>query len=1684
MKTNSNLSRIASLLGVGLCLLLGQRAGGECLTNTFVGSVLDITDPPPPNGGGNGYSLDITGYMNEVFCGFNSSNDFNCPTLCDCPPGMNGGGSPCSGIGMPGWSVSEPYLNLWVKDTPLGYQPSKGPGVAFSIAYKMRETVSGFSTEEFSVGRRWNSAWYSFVQPVSGGGGGYDVQFAGGGTLHYAGLGVNQFQSNTRLESSGGTYRLNFNDGSTNVYAMAGTVGGQQRYYLTEIVDRTGQKLRLEYANQGANPSVLRLLRVIDTDGRTNSLGYATSGYSTNLITSVVDGFGRTASMSYNTNGELTGVTDVAGLASSFIYATNGWMTNMITPYGTNYFSAAEANLTRSLAVTDAGGGRHLWLFDRGTLNPHRPFLQAGLVAGGQGCVNPLRILFHKNSYYWGPRQMASVSHTNDLSMLTANECRLARRKHWMENNGNYVLSMQQEFSPDGDSGGESVWFDYDSIVPTQIRPLLTMRLLPNGETSLVRAQVNAFGVVTNLISTYTMPDGSPGYRTNAMKFSADGVDLIESYDAELHRMAGIGYSNHQPVSITNALNEITRMSYNGVSQQTGIAHSSGLVLSNFYFTTGGYNGWLDRTVDYIGGVAQRTNSFTYTNGLIFTQTDERGAVTTNTWDALGRLTSVRDGLGTVTNIYNKLDLVRTVDRMGFTNGFVYDAMRRLKDSYDSLGRKTHYEYCTCGALESVTDADNKTTTLTYDAGGRNIGRYHADGYWVTNELNKLGQVVSTTDSAGASVTNAYNNQGLLYQSLNAWGNVGLTTFDIHDHVITQTDANNVTVTNAYDVAGRLLVRGTPANSAREFFGYTFNVSGLTSYTNALTNATWFSYDAYGRKVAETNANQEVNRFAYDADGALKTLTDGLNHVTTWKHDAFGRLTNKVDHLGTNVFIYGYDANSRLTSRITPAKGTTAYGYDAVGNLTNVNYPVSADLTLQYDALNRLTKMVSAGLFTINYTYTAAGQLASESGPWGYDKVSYTYANRLRTRMSLQQPFGAWAVTNVWDAATKRLTGVASGAGSFGYVFDGTRNTKHAGITLPGGGYITNVFDALARLTDTRYVSPDGATLNSHGYGLNVGNQRTSQTRMGPGYTNTMDYGYDPLGQLLSATGKEVDGSTRLHEKFGYAYDAGGNLKTRTNNALIQSFTVNEVNQLTNVTRTGTLTVSGNTSSKASDVTVSGQTASRYADLMFAKDGFTLANGSNTFTAIAQSSTGIFNTNSIAVNLPVTSAMTFDANGNMTWDGAKAFEYDDENQLVRVTQTNVFKSEFTYDGLGRMRVKKEYTWSGSWALTSETRYIYDRMLVIQERGANNAPLVSYTRGKDLSGGMQGAGGIGGMLARTDHATASVLLKTAFYHADGNGNITALLSTNGLVLAWYQYTPFGTTLAQSGPLADANVYRFSSKAWHERTGLYYYGYRFYSPNLQRWLNADPIQEEGGINLYGFVFNDSVGLVDPLGEAASDQIADPWIKQVHAGRDMLMSGGTGWGSVLWNTCVGSFATLGESIPDALKAGDATGDASADPNAGVGTWTLAVIQDGGRAATVVSTAGGAAAKVTTAVRGASGGTASAAAAQAAGAASATAKTGCAAKGTELVAQNGTKITGFTKHGIDRVVGDGSKRAGVKPEALLDALKNPKKIVSGVDSQGRPFQTFVGENARVVVNPQTGQVVSVNPLSGAGAH
>ncbi len=65
------------------------------------------------------------------------------------------------------------------------------------------------------------------------------------------------------------------------------------------------------------------------------------------------------------------------------------------------------------------------------------------------------------------------------------------------------------------------------------------------------------------------------------------------------------------------------------------------------------------------------------------------------------------------------------------------------------------------------------------------------------------------------------------------------------------------------------------------------------------------------------------------------------------------------------------------------------------------------------------------------------------------------------------------------------------------------------------------------------------------------------------------------------------------------------------------------------------------------------------------------------------------------------------------------------------------------------------------------------------------------------------------------------------------------------------------------MAKVNPFMFSTKFYDWETGFYYYGHRYYNPSTGRWLSRDPIGENGGINLYAFVRNSTVNLIDVLG-----------------------------------------------------------------------------------------------------------------------------------------------------------------------------------------------------------------------------
>ncbi|MBK8916085.1 MAG: RHS repeat-associated core domain-containing protein [Phycisphaerales bacterium] len=193
--------------------------------------------------------------------------------------------------------------------------------------------------------------------------------------------------------------------------------------------------------------------------------------------------------------------------------------------------------------------------------------------------------------------------------------------------------------------------------------------------------------------------------------------------------------------------------------------------------------------------------------------------------------------------------------------------------------------------------------------------------------------------------------------------------------------------------------------------------------------------------------------------------------------------------------------------------------------------------------------------------------------------------------------------------------------------------------------------------------------------------------------------------------------------------------------------------------------------------------------------------------------------------------------------------------------------------MGGRRVEKHHDnyVSSSWVTQSRTRFVYDGWNLIQElnvpTSGDPTVLRQYTWGLDLSGqsgnssvsGLHGAGGIGGLLAvlDTNNTTTTSDDRSFTYLYDANGNVGQLVEwpsgaggssgmawASGRMVAKYEYDPYGNVVAKSGTFADTNPFRFSTKFLDAETGLYCYGYRYYSPRVGRWISRDPIEEAGG------------------------------------------------------------------------------------------------------------------------------------------------------------------------------------------------------------------------------------------------
>jgi RHS repeat-associated protein len=921
--------------------------------------------------------------------------------------------------------------------------------------------------------------------------------------------------------------------------------------------------------------------------------------------------------------------------------------------------------------------------------------------------------------------------------------------------------------------------------------------------------------------------DGPFGELT--MEVNEIGVTNLYAYD-------DCGNLTNQILAAGTELEQETRYVYDDVGnlREQTLMNTNGTA----YVTTAmDYDAWgnLTSVTQAEGTDVARTTVFAYNKlGQQTYQSSPAGSAT-NTFTVDGQLlttVNLTADLCTVSNTYNDLG--------------------QLEDSVDALGRLTHYQYDGGGRVKqmdvSLDGTQLSSVSRTYNADD-SLRSETANGITTTHEYDVYGNKTRTTTSDGREWEFEYDDYDRLIWSQDDKGNETAIVYDPVTHLKTQVESMGILQLFEYDERGnasviRLIADGK-TNTVQAVYD---DLGNVIAQIDADDRSQQMQYDLLGRAVAQVDALSQTNRVDYNLFGQLNRLTDAKANQTRWGYDLLGQLETKTYDDDTKVN-YTYDDAGRLETKTDANGWHTVYDYDALGNLiTNRMYESvgasapSREVIYQYDPVGRLTSYddgVTSGEIVyddVNVTQTLT--------------VTYTNGFSMVTETSFDQP--TRTVTKVFDGTTtntyhytvdgKLDTVSIPGEGDVVYQYDNRGLNDE--ILLPGGIQRIMNYDGFGQLTSKQVEDSIGKSILSQSYQRSLtGSIQTKETDDG-----IWTYGYDPTDQLtnavLAATGES-------DQTWGYQYDAMGNREKMSEvsgqMSEITDYTPNNLNQYDLIT-----------------------------------------NNSDPITPL------------------------YDLNGNTTNDGVRAYFWDCQNQLIKVDpvrsgsgfQSGDLRVEFAYDAFGRRVSKKvlEYDSSTSNFQHSTTHvFFYDGWNVVREDVYDNSdtPILqhstTYTWGNDLSGSLQGAGGVGGLLAQTisTSSTGSTPL-TVYPLYDHNGNVEKYITANGTVVAEFQYDGFGNTIFESysAQLETGNSepetlfpIRFSTKYWDAEIGLYYYGYRYYSPEVGRWIKRDPLGVKGGLNIYAAMHNQPIGWIDVLGLKFSKERCDKLYKMIYGYADAV-------------------------------------------------------------------------------------------------------------------------------------------------------------------------------------------------------
>ena len=1021
------------------------------------------------------------------------------------------------------------------------------------------------------------------------------------------------------------------------------------------------------------------------------------------------------------------------------------------------------------------------------------------------------------------------------------------------------------------------------------------------GHTWTMTREAAAYGgnTIAQTVTTYNY-DEIGQLKTETVS-AAGETSLVTSYTFDT---AGRPKSRTLPGDLT------TSTVYNSYFQTTTTLPGEGTKVESLY---------PDGRLHSVTGSAVPDTTYAYaydaTSGNFKTTQTTVGQTSTTETDWLGRTVSVTtatwgDGVTagnrTTTNHYNSIGQLasQTVEsgdaQITPAHLYEYDDFGALKrEAIDTNGDST---------INNATDSAVKEYEYAYQTG--------APGYASSSALYRYdGVKVWPYDGTTAS-TSRYASQ--TYTQV-----TGFSSSTVAHSVALDFDHNKADTITTVDRATKLLTSTTTANGTSQALSQV-SLNGLPIKSiNAQGQTTLMTYDGLGRLESSTDPRIGTTSCTYKEGTVLvETTTTPDLHETTLGYDDAGHVTSKVDQTGKTAY-FKYDVVGNLTHQWGDTVNPVRYEYNELGQKTKMHtyrtgtwtgsalpadFSLAGDVTTwsYQDATGLLQSKTDADSRTTSYTYNALGQIKQRADArlvhttYNYNALNLlwtvTYDDGVTTNLTYTYDRSG-RQTTVTDAAGQRsfdyydtstdlgdesdllnksarlknenLPTFLGGhvlTHSYQYGVSGRVNGVLSGLKLDSGTLynVTYDYDAVLRLNSVAYNSLTPFTYN---YTDNSNLVATVEQLTSPSTWNySRDYTYradsNRIDQLTHAWGTSNQITTRL------TYYGLDGIETAN------SFGLRATEKTSGAAYSNLLQLAGGLGSYTNYSYSDRAELSTSCKFQLNADssaGEAQANAARNYVMDAMGNRTADQYGSYTPNklnqydaTPFGSVLTYDTNGNLQNDGTRSYAYDAENRLITVTQGGSVWN-YKYDYLGR-RIEK----SGTGIVT--TRYLYDDWNLIAELDGTGTITRRFVWGLDVSGSFQGAGGVGGLLV----IDANLSSTSQYYPIyDASHNVLGLYDGNGNVAAAYQYDPFGNLQLAAGSYSAANPFLSATKYTDAETGLVYYGMRFYSPTMGRFINRDPIEEAGGINLYAFCGNDGVNHADLLGMSLLD-----WFKDVFA------------------------------------------------------------------------------------------------------------------------------------------------------------------------------------------------------------